>query len=238
MHFKVPRGSLLCRAGIILFKKYQEVIGNFLPGPWWGFITDRWFFGRGTLKRHTDVAFLGVVSYISAFMHGQYTVSRALRKKLCSPIWESSIFCLIFCLRVGGIMHGLLLNITPSRRESSSRMSKYWWMAADSSSFVSGKASKIAFFTVCRVGSQAVSLWSSLTWWSGTWRISEWHRCTLPLLLWLIAHSPPNKLLTRYQLAASPCQACSVSHSHTVQAATVGAPVSWELMQALLWNGD
>ena len=135
-------------------------------------------------------------------------------------------------------MHTLLLNITPSRRESSSRMSKYWWMAADSSSFVSGKVSKIAFFTVCRVGSQAVSLWSSLTWWSGTGRISEWHWCTLPLLLWLIAHSPPNTLLTGCQLAASPCQACSVSHSHTVEAATVGAPVSWELMPgaSLKWG--
>ena len=92
-------------------------------------------------------------------------------------------------------------------------------MAAGCSSFVSGTPSKIAFFTNCRVGSQAVSLWSSLSWWSGT-----------PLFLRLIAHSPLNKLLTGYLLAASPCQACSVFHSHIVEAATVGVVVSWKLI--------
>ena len=45
--------------------------------------------------------------------------------------------------------------------------------------------------------------------------------CALSLI------SPLNKLLTGYQLAASPCQACSASHSHIVDAATVGAVVSW-----------
>ena len=39
----------------------------------------------------------------------------------------------------------------------------------------------------CTIGSQAVSLWSSLRWWSGTGR-NEWRGCTPPLILWLIAH--------------------------------------------------
>ena len=81
----------------------------------------------------------------------------------------------------------------------------------------------------CTIGSQAVSLWSSLRWWSGTGR-NKWRGCTPPLILWLIAHSPLNKLLTGYQLAASPCQACSIFHSQIVEAATVGAVVSWKLM--------
>ena len=59
---------------------------------------------------------------------------------------------------------------------------------------------------------------------------SEWHGCTPPLILWLIAHSPLNKFLTGYQLAASPCQACSISHSHIVEAAAVGTKVFWKLM--------
>jgi len=102
-------------------------------------------------------------------------------------------------------------------------------MAAGCSSIVSRKPSKIAFFTNCTIGSQAVSLWSSLSWWSGTGR-NEWRGCTPPLILWLIAHSPLNKLLTGYQLEASPCQACRVFHSQIVEATTVGALVSWKLM--------
>ena len=39
-----------------------------------------------------------------------------------------------------------------------------------------------------------------------------------------------NKLLTGYQLAASPCQACSISRSHIVEAAAVGTVVFWKLM--------
>ena len=116
----------------------------------------------------------------------------------CDLIWQSCSFYLIFCLRVCAMMHCWPLNITPSCTECSSRISKYWWMTAGCSSFVSGKPSKIAFFTNCRVGSQAISLWSSLSWWSGTERVgkSEWNGCTPPLILWLIAHSPLNKLLT------------------------------------------
>ena len=105
----------------------------------------------------------------------------------------------------------------------------YQWIAAGCLSSVSRKPSKIAFFTNCTIGSQAVSLWSPLSWWSGTGR-NEWRGCTPPLILWLIAHSPLNKLLTGYQLAASPCQSCRVFHSPIVEAATVGAVVSWKLM--------
>ena len=45
---------------IILVIKCEDVSGNFLPGPWCGLMKDKWF--MITLKWHTDVAFLDVVS--------------------------------------------------------------------------------------------------------------------------------------------------------------------------------
>ena len=116
-------------------------------------------------------------------MPGQYTVSCALHKQPCNPMWESCSFCLIFCLRVCGMIHRWPLNITRSCTERNE--------------------------------------WNER---------NEWRGCTPPLILWLIAHSLLNKLLTGYQLAASPCQVCSVFHNQIVEAATVDAVVSWKLM--------
>ena len=149
------KAKLFSRVRILVIK-CEDVSGNFLPGPWCGLMKNKWFFGVVTLKWHTDVAFRHVVSDFGIHAWSVYCLARSSKTALRSNL---GVVLLLLDLLSQGL-----------RYDASSLNSDFKVLVNGCWLFILCIWEGIQDCFFYKVGSQAVSLWSSLSWRSGTGR--------------------------------------------------------------------